>query len=104
MTHLRRTPFRVSLTQGKTIAGVEAQFVIANGTIAVAMVMGASQVYWIPVAWLIHQLLKKIYSVDPKIREVYIRYARQADRYDPWPRINQIHNRRPQGWGRGMLC
>jgi len=104
MTDLRRTPFRASLTQGKTIAGVEAQFIIANGTIAVAMVMGASQVYWIPVAWLLHQLLKKIYQADPNIRLVYIRYARQADRYDPWPRINQIHNHRPQGWGRYMLC
>ncbi|WP_028491644.1 VirB3 family type IV secretion system protein [Thioalkalivibrio sp. ALE19] len=101
---LRQTPLRSSLMEGKRIAGVEDKLVIANGTIAAAMIMGMYWYWWIVIAWLLHRFLKHIYKQDPQARMVYMRYAKQADRYEPWPRINQKSGKRPQGWDRDTLC
>jgi type IV secretion system protein VirB3 len=90
--------------EGKTIGGVDSRFVILNGTMAAAIVMGMNFYYWIPIAFGIHLVLRHLYAIDPKIREVYMRYAREADIYDPWPRHKARQNERPKGWGRGMLC
>ncbi|ADC73305.1 conserved hypothetical protein (plasmid) [Thioalkalivibrio sp. K90mix] len=101
---LRKTPVRPSLIEGKRIAGVEANMVIANVTITLAAVLGLYWYWWIGLSWVTHKLLKHIYKKDRDVRKVYIAYARQADRYEAWPRINQKHSHRPKGWGRGMLC
>ncbi|WP_019583740.1 VirB3 family type IV secretion system protein [Thioalkalivibrio sp. ALE16] len=101
---LRKTPVRPSLIEGKRIAGVEANMVIANLTITAAAVMGLYWYWWLALAWLIHKFLRHIYSKDKDVRKVYLAYARQSDRYEPWPRINQKQAKRPKGWGRGMLC
>lgn len=101
---LRRTPVRGALMEGKRIAGVEANMVIANGTIAAAMVMGLYWYWWLAMAWVIHRLLKHVYRQDMQARLVYLRYAKQVDRYEPWPRINQMRAKRPVGWGRDALC
>jgi len=100
----RSTPIRPGLMEGKMIGGVDSRFVILNGTMAAAIIMGMGFYYWIPVAFGIHLLLRHLYSIDPKIREVYMRYAKEADIYDPWPRNQASQNERPKGWGRGMLC
>lgn len=101
---LRMTPVRETLIEGKRIGGVEANMVIANLTITAAAVMGLYWYWWLILSWGLHKFLKHIYSKDRDVRRVYLAYARQADRYEPWPRINQRRMKRPIGWGRGMLC
>lgn len=103
-TVLRRTPVRQALMEGKRIAGVEANMVIANGTITAAMVMGLYWYWWLAAAWFIHRFLKHVYREDRHARQVYLRYAQQADRYEPWPRVTQTRAQRPIGWGRNALC
>ena len=52
----------------------------------------------------IQYFLKWLYKKDPLVRQIYIRYDSQSDRYDPWPRSVDSKNMRPIGLDRGNLC
>jgi type IV secretion system protein VirB3 len=101
---LRVTPVRSSLLEMKTIAGVEDRLAILNATFALAVVMGPGFWPWLGVALVLHLLAARMTRYDPCMRLVYIRYARQADCYDPWPRVGVTRARRPDGFGRDLLC
>ena len=110
MTHdqrqavLRSTPVYRSLLEMKTIAGVEDRLAIFNATLALAVVMGTGLWYWLLAAIGFHLAMARLTRHDPWLRQVYIGYARQSDRYDPWPRPFLRHGRRPDGFGRDLLC
>lgn len=55
------------------------------------------------VAWVTHKLLQALNRRDPYLRLIYIRYANQADRYEPWPEPQPKRGLRPIGFGRGNL-
>jgi type IV secretory pathway TrbD component len=103
-TELRATPVHRSLLEIKTIGGVEDKLAIMNGTFAVAIVMGLGLWLYLPVAIAMHLILARMTRRDPFTRRIYMRYNAQADRYDPWPHARQRRNRRPEGFGRSLLC
>lgn len=36
---------------------------------------------------------------EPDLVKIYIRYSKQADRYEPWPAWSPVRNIRPHGFG-----
>lgn len=100
----RKSKVHAALFEPKTIGGVEHSLAVMNGTLAVVFVIGLEFAAYIPVAVLAHALLAYVTKRDPRIRQIYRRYIRQGDRYDPWPHSKQRYNARPKGFGRGMLC
>ncbi len=100
----RRTAVHRSLLEIKTIAGVEDRLAIANGTIAAALVLGLGLFAYLALAVALHLILARVTREDPCARRAYLRYCRQADLYDPWPRVRTRQGQRPDGLGRGMLC
>lgn len=100
----RASQVHQSLLETKSIMGAERGFALANGTIAAAMIINLHILAWIPIALALHVFLVWLHGKDPMMRHIYIRYNRQAHRYDPWPHAEALYNPRPQGFGRGMLC
>jgi type IV secretory pathway TrbD component len=100
----RCTPVHRSLLERKTLAGVEDRLAILNATLAAAVTMGTGLWYWLFVALAIHMGAARLTRHDPWLREVYTGFVRQADTYDPWPRIAMRRGRRPDGFGRDLLC
>ncbi len=101
---LRSTPVYRSLLEMKTLGGVEDRIAIFNATLALAVVMGTGLWYWLLVATALHLALARMTRHDPWLRQVYIGYVRQCDRYDPWPRAGLRQGRRPAGFGGDLLC
>jgi type IV secretion system protein TrbD len=104
MAARRETQFERALIQPRLIMGVEWGFALVNGILAYNMVMNLKIWWFIAISVLIHMVLRFVSKRDPMMRQVYIRYNRQHDRYDPWPRVKQRYNHRPDGMGKGMLC
>jgi type IV secretion system protein VirB3 len=101
---LRRTPVHRSLLEMKTLAGVEDRLAILNATFALAITMGAGLWHWLFIAVFLHLLAARLTRHDPWLRQVYAGYVLQADAYDPWPRPGMRRGRRPDGFGRDLLC
>jgi hypothetical protein len=57
----------------------------------------------LPVGLVAHWFLAWLYKKDEHIVDVYFAYSRQADTYDPWPHATS-RVKRPEGFGRGLLC
>jgi type IV secretion system protein TrbD len=93
-----------SLLEVKTIAGVEDRVAILNATFALAIVMASGLWPLILVAAGLHAALARCTREDPYLRRVYLCYVRQSGRYDPWPSVHGRSGRRPNGFGRGLLC
>jgi type IV secretory pathway TrbD component len=104
MMEQRYTVIHKSLHEIKRIAGVESRLAILNGTMVAAFVMGLGMWHFIPLGFGAHIFLAWVTKKDAWARQIYIRYVTQADRYDPWPHAVQNKNKRPEGFGRGMLC
>ena len=93
-----------SLLEQKTMAGVEKEIAIFNGTITVAICYATSSLWYIPVALLTHAAMRWLNKRDPNIRKIYLRYNVLGRIYDPWVRPNMTTNMRPEGFSKGMLC
>jgi type IV secretory pathway TrbD component len=100
----RCTPVHRSLLEMKTLAGVEDRLAILNATLALAVAMGTGLWYWLGPALVLHMVAARLTRHDPWLRQVYTGYVRQADTYDPWPRVGMRRGRRPHGFGRDLLC
>ncbi|NDU86596.1 MAG: hypothetical protein G3I09_00205 [Ferrovum sp.] len=100
----RLSPCYSCLWEPLLIAGVEKPFAIVNATLAIALVGDLHFYGWLGVALLIHGFLRHITADDPFMRQIYARYNRQADSYDPWPHAGSGRGKRPAGWGRGLVC
>lgn len=95
----------VGLSTPPLVGGVDFKLLILNIGLTgfVFILFGAGAWWWIGVTWVIHKLLKNLSKNDPFLRQTYIRYAQQADRYEPWPEQNPRRSLRPIGYGRGSL-
>jgi type IV secretory pathway VirB3-like protein len=58
---------------------------------------------WLIVSVVFHFLLMLVTKLKPNLIDCYMKYSRQANRYDPYPSINQRRGLRPVGFGRGVL-
>jgi len=101
---MRRTPVHASLLEQPALGGVEARVAIVNATLAAAFALGLGLWAWLPAAMAAHALAAHATRRDPFVRQVCAGYLRQADRYDPWPRVGMRGGRRPPGCGRDLLC
>lgn len=100
-----RQPSRVyvGLAEQPLVAGAEPRLVLLNIGFLVFMLIAFKAIWWPLVTWVIHQALKAMTKRDPFIRRIYIKYQRQADRYEPWPERKPKRRLRPMGFGRGIL-
>ncbi len=100
----RVSPLHQSLVEPLLIARVEKPFAIVNATLTIALVGDLHMFGWLPIAVLAHLILRRITRDDPFTRQIYVKYNRQADSYDPWPHVRTSRGRRPIGFGRAMAC
>ncbi len=103
-TRERVSPLHQSLVEPLLIAGVEKPFAIVNATLTIALVGDLHMFGWLPIAVLAHLILRRITQDDPFTRQIYVKYNRQADSYDPWSHVRTSRGRRPVGFGRAMAC
>ncbi len=101
---MRVNKIHKSLNEVQNLAGAERGLTICNGTLAAVFIWQLKLFWWIPIAMAIQYFLKWLYKKDPLVRQIYIRYDSQSDRYDPWPRSVDSKNMRPIGLDRGNLC
>lgn len=104
MYESRATPVHRSLLEYKTIGGVESRMAILNGTVAAAITLGTETLLYIPVAMVLHMMLRWLTKKDPHLIMIYMRYRLLGDVYDPWVRRSTKTNARPKGFSRGVLC
>jgi hypothetical protein len=58
---------------------------------------------WVMLSFAFHFVLMMVTKLMPNLIGCYMKYSRQANRYDPYPNINQRRGLRPVGFGRGVL-
>lgn len=80
---VRITPLARVLTEPCLILGVEKPFAITNFTLAMVLAGELHLFGFLPVALAVHLALRQATRRDPFTRQVYVRYNRQADRYEP---------------------
>lgn len=100
----RVTTVHKSLLEAKHIGGVEKEIAVFNGTVAFAVCFGTQSFYYLPVAILIHMLVRWLTKRDPHFRKIYLRFSVLGRTYDPWPRRKLATNERPEGFSKGTLC
>ncbi len=93
-----------SLVEPLLIAGVEKPFAIVNATLAIALVGDLHLYGWIPLSVLVHLVLRRITLDDPFTRQIYVKYNRQPESYDPWPHCRGRKGLRPEGFGKRLAC
>lgn len=98
---LRRNRVYRSLAEPQTLGGAERRLAIVNGTVAAATIGALQTLWYLPLAWAVHRLLRWLTRRDPFFREIYMVYNRHGDIYDPWP---QAGRERPYGFGHGLPC
>jgi type IV secretory pathway TrbD component len=93
-----------SLNEERMYGGVQKNLVLGNVAFVVLAVTGLGWWWFLVPSSLFHFLMRNINKRDPKVVQVYTRYAKQGTRYDPWPHQGQKVARRPVGFGRGQMC
>lgn len=104
MEPLRESRLRTSFTEPRQIMGVEIKLFLVNASTAVFMLTQFRLWEWLILTVLAHMFLKNMTKNDPDALGIYIKYGKQADRYEPWPMAGQERNQRPAGFGRGRIC
>jgi|JI10StandDraft_1071094.scaffolds.fasta_scaffold58446_3 type IV secretory pathway TrbD component len=97
-------PLYIALLEVKSAAGAEFIPVIANTTLALALLVGPGLYWWPAVAFFIHKLLQWMFGHDPYLIRIFLQYVREADHYEPWRNPRQAINKRPFGMGRDLPC
>lgn len=93
----------VGLTEVPLVAGVELNLLLLNVGFSLFFLFAFKTGWFLPLSWIAHQAMKAMTRRDPFMRAMYIVYARQGDRYEPWPEIAPRRGLRLIGWGRGRL-
>ena len=101
---MRTTPGHQAMLEVKSAAGAEFAPTVANLTVCLIMLMGPNFYWWPLLACFVQKLLQWMFRRDPHLGLIFLRYMREGDRYDPWPRANQLLNKRPMGAARDLLC
>jgi|GEM_PF-1481634 len=102
-----RPPSRVytGLAEPALIYGVEPKLLLVNVGLGVFffVLFKFYALFWVPLGWVLHYVLKVMTKHDPHMRLIYVRYAVQADRYEAWPDPSPRLGHRPLHWGRGVV-
>lgn len=102
---IRMTPVAIRLSEAKMLAGGEFKLVVANMAFAVMTIVMLHVWQYLPIPIILHGVLVVTARRDPRMREIYLAYAMQGDRYLPWPAPGlQRRNRRPHGFARYGHC
>jgi type IV secretory pathway TrbD component len=102
---VRRNTIYRSLNEERLYGGVQRMIVLGNLAITLITCVGLGWYWTVLPALAFHFVMRNINKNDPKIMQVYSRYAKQGMRYDPWPRRNQLKQTlRPAGFARGVMC
>jgi type IV secretory pathway TrbD component len=92
-----------SLLSVKMLAGVEVRIAVPLWAVVLAFVLVFHYFFVLPIGILMHLFLVWLFKQDDRVVDVYRAYSKQADVYDPWPRVDS-ETKRPAGFGRDMLC
>ncbi len=101
---LRQTNVHNCLLEVRSAGGAEFQPVVINVTVMLTILMGPNIMWWPAVTYVVHKLLQWMFNKDPYMSRIFVRYMREGDFFDPWPKANQFINKRPSGAGRDLLC
>lgn len=85
------------------VAGVDQRVAVPLWSITLAFVFAFQYVLMLPVGVLAHLFLVWVFKNDPLMLDVYFSYSKESNLYDPWPRVDS-KRKRPDGFGRDMLC
>lgn len=102
--HLVGNYLAVGFTEPSSFMGVETKLFQLNLAIGFFMALMLKLLWWIPLVFIFHFILKWVSKEEPKIREIYIKYQFQGDHYEPWGGIPPFSNKRPIGFGRNESC
>jgi len=98
-----RSPTYQALNRPKTIKGVDYQIVISLLLIGVGLGLFSTAFLWFlfgyPVLIIVFIILKEANKKEPLLLNIYKRYMRQGDVYEPWPVLNPKRGFRPIGFG-----
>ena len=93
----RRSPLYCVLSEPLLFLGAERDLALAHLVLATGLTLGMHW-YLLSPLWIVnHLLLMRIARHDPQMRNVYLRYVRQADRYIPWAGLRRC-GFRPEGF------
>lgn len=81
---MRSTPVFTVLSKQPLLFGGEFKLVAANLGIGGAATFMLGIVLWPILTLILHIVLVQMAKRDAHARQIYIAYARQADRYEPW--------------------
>lgn len=104
MDDFRINRIHTSMMQPNLIGGVEKNLAIFNGMMAWVFFMGLEMPYMLLVSIGFHLFLMFLGKKDPQFRQVYMKYIKQAARYDTWPSVQSHRNKRPNEFGGDRLC
>lgn len=96
----RVTRVRTGLSAPRLLMGVEEQLLVLNYGAAAVLVAGPGFLWYPLVALAFHLFLRGVSKKEPLAARIYMRYALQADTYEPWPSLAQRRGSRPEGFGR----
>lgn len=100
---MRQNTIHQSLQMKKLIAGIDDRLFMFIWTVSLGMALLYGFVLMIFAAIVAHLFLRWVFKGDENALEIYLAYREEVDVYDPWPRVD-TDNKRPQGFGRDLLC
>jgi len=92
---IRVSPTYPSASVPPLLLGGEWKLVIGNIAICLIAVLLLRMWPWIFVAFAFHMFLVQIAKKEGNMREIYQRYAKQGDRYEPWTTSDPVEGGRP---------
>jgi type IV secretory pathway VirB3-like protein len=88
----------------RTLGGVEYELAIGNAMLAFVFLLGLGEPMFLIVSVLVHLILMWAGQKEQQFRKVYIKYATQGVRYDPWPKVQPHKNKRDVEFQGDKLC
>ena len=104
METLRESKLSASFTEPRSLAGVAFKLFVINVAVAAFMLITFKLWQWLILSVIAHFFFKNMTKNDPDALEVYTRYSKQGDRYEPWPLVDQQYGQRPVGFARERVC
>lgn len=100
---MRENVIHQSLQMKNLVAGIDFKLFYFIWSISLSMVFLYNFVLMLFVAIAAHLFLRWVYKIDEAALEIYLKYRLEGETYDPWPRVDS-ENKRPEGFGRDLLC
>lgn len=93
-----------TLIEKRRLLGIDRRFaavLVVTGIIIIAATKNPWLIGGLPIVYLGIWLFTRN---DPDLYDVYMRYRKQGDHYEPRAHASQARNLRPEGFGRGFPC